>query len=207
MKDLILKLKLSIPSILIFGVQFTFFYLLFIHIENIYSNLTSVSSLETLNNLTEGKAKEIEHTTQTILKNTKTFNKSFMFFYLDNYTKRKVFTGKGSLVSSSTIEDISSDIFYKKMLNQHLKDKCYIENTLTIEKESMIYSSLKKSDELKRNLNYISCPIFIEGTLLGYIGGMNNTFKYPISYSLLDLENAALLIENSLGKKEETKLN
>ena len=92
------------------------------------------------------------------------------FFYQDDYTSRVRFESN-SVVTNPSINDISTDPEYSRMLNYHLRGVCYQQSIDDINKSSELYTAF-----LALDLNpdfpsyYTSCPVFVENTLVGYLG-------------------------------------
>ena len=92
------------------------------------------------------------------------------FFYQDDYTSRVKFESN-SVVTNPSINDISTDPEYSRMLNYHLRGTCYQQSMDDMDKSSALYTAFLA---LKTNVDfpsyYTSCPVFVDTTLIGYLG-------------------------------------
>ena len=177
-----------------------FYTLLFRHLGNIYSAIF-VRPTSALDNLTEEKAEEIKMETETSLTQTslnQNLYRYFVFFYLDDYTTRQVFLSGSEIPLSQPKVSINGDVFYTEMLTYHLNDVCYIRNTVNISESSVVRTNLSKTNEIQPNIFYVSCPIYVNDTLVGYIGGLNRKDDGSISIETSGVRNSSKTIQNIL---------
>lgn len=185
---------------LLLGLNVLFFYLLFGHISSIYASLNEREPLESLEDLTAAKAKQIQDTVAETLDDSaisQSLYRYFAFFYINNYTERAVFVSNSKIPLTNPVQPIE-DVFYQNMLKFHLNDICYVVNTTDIPETSIVSENLKRTDEINENIFYIGCPISIDGVLVGYIGGLNNKSDGSISVEIGAVRQSASNIENIL---------
>lgn len=183
-------------------------------IFSLYDNLTIKNQKSYfLDNITKKNVLSLE----TFIKNELNYylkdtivSQAFVFFYLDNYNKRTVFTSKTeeSAPVHNTI-NISKELFYQEMLNYHKNSLCFVKTTEEVYK-NYLSSSFIPENEQSPNSFYISCPIFLNSTLIGYIGTIT---KKPIELKQLpDNTNSVFILTNeiknsakNIGNKLSTK--
>jgi len=196
--------KAFIASQLITGATVLFYVLLFRHLGNIYTALNS-NELGALENLTEEKAELIQkRISETLDKDSieRSLYRYFVFFYLDNYTEREVFISKSDVALSNPNQPTDNDPFYVDMLTYHTNNICFLKNTTDISKSSVVYKNLESNNEISPDIFYLSCPIFVNDTLVGYIGGLNNKKDGSISVETAAVRNAAAFVTNILETKK-----
>ena len=192
---LFLRYQLSI------GLSTLFFLLLFKYIGGIYTALTYKDLA--LANLNEKSALAIQKNIKTSLINSR-FNNVLsrygVFFYVDDFEKRIAFINSDSRPSPNKALTINKDSFYKEMLANHKEDICFVKNTKDIPSSSGIYGNLYSKGDIKLENFYVSCPIYLEDSLVGYIGGLYNQTKEPVFIDVLPIKDGATLIEGVLLK-------
>lgn len=183
------------------GLSVLLFVVLFNKLSGVYNAL--FNSFEGLNNISEEQAITIEKVVQDQLGNPVISNKlqrSFVFFYLNNYNSRVLFTAKEGVTVANKEQIIDGDPFYELMLNYHLNDICFVRETININPESLVYNRFQETGELRPGFYYVSCPLYIEDTLIGYIGGINNNTEGSISVETSIVKNTATNIEQVLNR-------
>lgn len=183
------------------GLNVLFYLLLFQGVSTIYNALTERNT-SNLTNITEEQAVNIEAVVQDQLNNpvvSAKLQRSFVFFYLDNYQKRVFFTAKEGVSVKQEVQEIAGDPFYELMLNYHFNDICLVRETININPNSVVYTRFKETGELKPAFYYVSCPIYINDELVGYIGGINNNEEGSISVETSTVRNTATNIEEILN--------
>lgn len=177
------------------------FTLLFNYVGSIYKEIVYKTSIFPLQNLTEKSAVKLQDSIKTALKNSQfqyVLPRYGVFFYVDNYTAKIPFITVDPNSSIKKIQDIPSDEFYSLMTKTHKKDVCFVLNTVNISKTSDIYKSLYQNKEINKKNNYISCPLYLEDSLVGYIGGVNTQANTSLFVDVLPIKNAATLTEDLL---------
>ena len=92
------------------------------------------------------------------------------FFYQDDYTSRVKFESN-SVVTNPSINDITTDPEYSRMLNYHLRGACYQQSIDDLDKSSALYTAFLALDSNPDFPSYYtSCPVFVDTTLIGYLG-------------------------------------
>ena len=181
-----------IKSQLLIFINVLFISILFQYIYNIYDTLSV--PLNSLNNLTVEDALAIETLIKTDLNSPligEELNRSFVFFYLNNYTTRKVFTSKLDALPSNISPNIPEDPFYTLMLQYHENDICLVTATSNINKSSGIYKTLSENGEIAPDTFYFSCPIYIDNILIGYVAGLNFNSVGQVSVGTSSVKNTA----------------
>lgn len=138
--------------------------------------ITTFNNSNTLNNITKEEALKIEESVQYSLEETKqksSLERASVFFYTNNYNSRTLFSSNNNITKET--QSVSSDSFYSTMLSYHQNGLCYIKNTELISQTSDLYSILSSRNEIQENLFYISCPIYSDNVLLGYLGGLSDS--------------------------------
>lgn len=103
-----------------------------------------------------------------------TIQNMFFFMYTDNYTQRLLYTSanKSELTPKNVFEDAVYELAYKF----HEQDICYVKKSLNLSPSSgltpIIEDFLNNDPDLINNSFYISCPVFTNGTLLGYVSAV-----------------------------------
>lgn len=179
-----------------------FYVLLFRHVGNIINAVFYTDSdYGALETLTEEKAESIKEEVAVTL-NEKSIQRSlyryFVFFYLDEFTKRQVFISESGVPLSRPVQETDGDPFYISMLTYHLNGVCFLQNTTDISKNSIVHQNFSKTNEIDPNIFYLSCPIFLNDTLVGYIGGLNNKEDGSISVETAAVRSAAKSVQNIL---------
>jgi hypothetical protein len=193
-------IKLYKPFISIGAVCFIFF-LFFIQLEDIYS-FVKLQQFNTISNLTKKDITDIQKDIFSELYKdslNKYLYRYSVFFYLDNYKTRALFLNSDSHYSIPKNINTDSDLFYKEMLVSHKANLCFIKLTKDLDKNSYIYRSLLIKKDISYNKFYVSCPIFIEQTLVGYLGGIyiiNGKHPSASSIDLNPIKKAADSIKN-----------
>ena len=94
-------------------------------------------------------------------------NPAGVFVYADDYNRRDVFLNLRDTEIAPI--NISNDVGYQKALSYHKYDLCYVENTLDLDKTSELYRLLKEIGYAEPESKYVSCPIFHDMILKGYV--------------------------------------
>lgn len=195
--SIILLLRYQLPI----GLSTLFFLLLFNYVGGIYTALTYKDL--SLANLNEKSALAIQKNIKTSLISSQFNNVLYrygVFFYVDDFEKRIAFINSDSRASSNKALTINKDSFYKEMLANHKEDICFVRNTKDIPSSSGIYGNLYSKGDIKLENFYVSCPIYLEDSLVGYIGGLYNQTKEPMFIDMIPIKHGATLIEEALLK-------
>lgn len=193
-----MRKKLIIKELLLISTITVFWILLIGHFKNIYKSFNERS---VLNNIDEEKALIVKDLLTNSFNNTSVRNslyKYFMFFYTKEYTERAVYLSSDKDFPGVDKQIIEDDPFYVNLLNYHKNDSCFAIRTADINKESVVYSSLLKTIEIGEHTFYISCPIYVNNILIGYIGALYNGESSLVSISINIIRNTASNIENVL---------
>lgn len=183
------------------GLNVLFYLLLFQEVGTLYNALTKRNT-SNLTNITQEQAVNIEAVVQDQLNNpvvSAKLQRSFVFFYLEDYQKRVLFTAKEGVSVKQEVQNITGDPFYELMLNYHFNDICFIRETINIDPESVLYNRFKETGELQPAFYYVSCPLYINDELIGYIGGIDNNEEGSISVETSTVKNTATNIEKILN--------
>lgn len=195
--SIVLLLKYQLPI----GLSTLFFILLFKYVGGIYTALNYKDL--SLANLNEKSALAIQKKIETSLINSHFNNILFrygVFFYVDDFEKRIAFINSDSRSFPNKALTINKDSFYKEMLANHKEDICFVKNTKDIPISSGIYGNLYSKGDIKLENFYVSCPIYLEDSLVGYIGGLYKQTKEPIFIDMIPIKDGATLIEGVLLK-------
>lgn len=192
-----IRINSFLKTQLYIGCSVLFFNIVF----NLCSNLLSSSlSLQNINKTSSSNIYKTIH--KDLIKNitSKTLSDSFVFFYLDDYSSLQLFTSSNTNTTSSLIPNISKDPFYSSMLNFHKNNLCYVSRTIDIPNDSHIKKDILKEKEDSLYTLYISCPIFIDNILIGYVGGLNygNVKQTAMYIEISTVQNTAKNIETLL---------
>lgn len=191
-----------IKPFLFVGLNVLFFFLLFSQIQYTYNNIKVNYHLNILDKVTRIEAVKIQKNIKRALteNNLSDFLYRYsVFFYTDDYENRNLFLNSTNLYNVTKIVDINEGSFYQEMLNAHLQELCFIKNTQGLDKNSSIYKSLAEKYDIAVNKFYVSCPIYIEQNLIGYLGGIyiqkdggseaSQINLLPIKKSVEDIKN------------------
>lgn len=98
----------------------------------------------------------------------------FFFTYIENYTKRVLYSSAND--SNSIPQPVFDDPEYYLAYNFHMQDVCYVKRVSFIDQTSNLYplliDFLDNDLELAKSSFYISCPVFAEDILLGYVSAV-----------------------------------
>ncbi len=195
--SIILLLKYQLPI----GLSTLFFILLFKYVGGIYTALNYKDL--SLANLNEKSALAIQKKIKTSLISSHFNNVLFrygVFFYVDDFEKRIAFINSDSIPFPNKALTINKDSFYKEMLANHKEDICFVKNTKDIPTSNGIYGNPYSKEDIKLENFYVSCPIYLEDSLVGYIGGLYKQTKEPIFIDMIPIKDGATLIEGVLLK-------
>ncbi len=137
----------------------------------IIKHIVFKSSIEITQETIDKTAFELQNTIIPMLVSRHIENKVSIFIYFDDYTKRKLLTSSVNILNP-VVETVQEDPFFKRNILYHQYDRCNLTPTVDIPKDSEFYSVLKKLDYMKEGVYYISCPFFIDHTLIGYVSGV-----------------------------------
>lgn len=199
-----LPFKLLFKLQLYISLNTLFFMLLFKHLGSIYTSLVLNPSTQILQDIDETSVVKLQSTIRKTLIDQSfdsVLYKYSIFFYLDDFSKRVSFLNypvENKVNNKSQI--IKHDVFYEEMLTNHKEDICFVKNTTLIPKSSDIYVRLKIKGDITQQNYYISCPLFLNNSLVGYLGGLYKNTSLPIYVSILPIKNAATVIESVLLK-------
>ena len=125
-----------------------------------------------------------------------------LFLYTEDYTKRTAFPNYNDEYTVSIKEvDVKEDLIYSKALEYHANGLCYTIPTTNIPTSSQLYPALQNTNLIAKDLFYASCPIYLEGVLIGYIGSVPSNQSQSIYTTTNILKNLARNISNDLTTK------
>lgn len=103
------------------------------------------------------------------------FEKTAIFLYSSDY-KERVFLYSHHVKIDTNIISYSThgDPAFESALEFHKEGLCYIANSTNLTTDSLMYTVISNWEGITIDVSvyYISCPLFIDGNLSGYIGNV-----------------------------------
>lgn len=146
----------------------------------------SLDSVNLNNNVIKEELDELFYTNNV----NKYLYRYYVFFYTDEYRYREVYITRSSTALQNPRQEVTEE-FYVRLLNYHKNGNCYSAKTSDIDPISVVYKNLEGINEVSDNIFYISCPIYVGDTLVGYIGGLSKNTDDILVSEYLTLKNAA----------------
>jgi hypothetical protein len=109
---------------------------------------------------------DIEAAVRPILELYTKSQNAYLFIYYSNYERRIYFVKPDGLVNPD--EAIDDDEFFSEALLYHRANLCMTKETIDLPPSSL-RDALIINDALVEGAWYISCPIFIQDRLIGYV--------------------------------------
>ena len=103
------------------------------------------------------------------------FDRTGIFIYNSDYSYRYFLYSQHVVVNSAVPKwPTKGDTVFEEALEYHKANLCYIKRSTDLPSDSLMYSVITEWQdiEISPNVFYISCPLFIENTLIGYIGSV-----------------------------------
>lgn len=134
----------------------------------LYKRQPSVSDLKRISH-------RIHDTLLPLYTKSQDFKRTAIFLYTPDYSER-VFLYSHHVTVDPSIETYPTfgDPAFEDALQFHKADLCYVVNSTRLTKDSLMHIVIDQWEDIdiETSVYYLSCPIYIDGVLAGYVGSV-----------------------------------